>query len=733
MKKPVIFEGIVAILLIILLFAMYVMVTGSVSPTNTGWVVAGNDTISDLYPAPDGTLYAFMGDTGNNISAIAPDGSVKWALDIPSEWRVSNVYWGSVSSDITGQQDDIHPVFTTDNGTLYLYLRENRITNWNYYSSDEVGMTQGSPILNETLAAISPRGNIFWEVALNNNYYNPFSSVSLYATAGRIYAFSDNNVTVFNDSGSVLYRLLNVSDPPAIDENGYIYVSEGNATTLDGELYMAPSGTINAYYPNGSLYWQKTINATIGTEDSSGYGFATIPLYQDNALYVPVNNGVCVLNTGGSLKWNTTINADSAALYHYLPIDSRGNVYFECENTSPLQNYDFMVMATDNGTLVNITGLSHLPLKGDPDNGIVYYLGNMTYSGDPNKLLNLTSLDITAYDLAENKTIWDISLPIGEPTTLIIDAKNASNKSVNPEVFQEAMQDAQNYKNYTPGTAPTNPYLVQSEFDIMVLPGGNITYVGYYTANYEWPLVLGKSRYAYASGIYAINKSGGLVWHKPTDSLVTTMATANNTTFFYGTRNGQVFSGDAGIAGGIAAMAIALLFLRFFLAGTITRARSRIGLNDNRNSALEYIARHPGSTMSEISRGTGMNLGTVRYHLLILGVNHRILGNKPDGKSIRYFTNAGSYSSDEQFLVSLMRRDPMRRVLGLLIVRPGLSNRELSRALDMQESAASRCMRELLDKGVVVRGDSPEGRLSYSVKKEYADLVLKLTNHRTNY
>lgn len=727
MKKPMIFEGIVAILIIILLFVLYLMVTDgglTANNANINWIVVGNDTITDLYPASDGTLYAFMGDLGNNISAISPDGSVKWTLYIPAEWRVSNRHWGSTSSVITGHPDDIYPVYATDNGSLYLYLRENRITAWNYYSDDEIGPPVGDQVLKEKLVAISPKGSILWEAALNDRYYHPFSGDSLYANNGRVYAFSDYNVTVFDDKGSVLYRFMNVSDAPAVDGDGNIYLSAGNATTLYDELYMEPSGTIMAYSPDGSLYWQKSMDVPVERQDSAGYQYSTIPLYQGRTLYVPVKNGIYVLDPDGSLKWKRTIGANRAVLYHYMPIDSLGNVYFSCTNITMPQKYDdFMVMATGDGdSLINVTEPSHTPLKGDPDNGIIYDLANLTYSRGPGLFLNLTTIVIGAYDMADNKTVWECTLPVGEPTTLIIDANNASNKNVRPGIFQEALQKDREYKNYTPGTAPTRPYLIQSELSIMVLPSGGTTYVGYYTANYDWPLVLGKSRYAYASGVYAINRSGRLLWYKPADSLVTAMASTNNSTIFYGTRNGKVISGDA-FAGGLAALAILYVFMHFFMAGTISRARSRLGLNANRNSVLKFIADNPGSTMSEISRGIRMNLGTVRYHLLILGVNHRIVANRPDGKSIRYFTNTGSYDDDEQSIVSLMRRDPMRKILELLVEKPRISNRELSRALDMQESAASRCMKELLEKGVIVRDDTSDGRYSYSIKNEYKERV----------
>jgi predicted transcriptional regulator len=180
------------------------------------------------------------------------------------------------------------------------------------------------------------------------------------------------------------------------------------------------------------------------------------------------------------------------------------------------------------------------------------------------------------------------------------------------------------------------------------------------------------------------------------------------------------------VASGLALIALVFVFFKFFMAGTVARARSRLGLNYNRNSVLGFISENPGSTMSDIARLTGINLGTVRYHLLILGINHRIVSSKADDKSIRYFTNAGSYNNEEQFIISLMRRDSMRKLLGLLVRNPGLTNIELSRELNIQESAVSRYMKELQEKGVVERGNAKElqdGRFSYSIKNEYKEKV----------
>ena len=58
MRKSMVFEGVIAILIIPLLFTMYLMVTSGGSSggesTRPAWV-------SSIYPGKDGTSYAFAG------------------------------------------------------------------------------------------------------------------------------------------------------------------------------------------------------------------------------------------------------------------------------------------------------------------------------------------------------------------------------------------------------------------------------------------------------------------------------------------------------------------------------------------------------------------------------------------------------------------------------------------------------------------------------------------------
>ncbi len=148
---------------------------------------------------------------------------------------------------------------------------------------------------------------------------------------------------------------------------------------------------------------------------------------------------------------------------------------------------------------------------------------------------------------------------------------------------------------------------------------------------------------------------------------------------------------------------MAYVFLRFLFIGAVSRARSRLDRNENRNTVYSHVADNPGLTLYDVSRDLHMNVGTTRYHLMILGLNHRIVTRKAFGKYARYFRNSGTYSLENQLVYSALRRPGIKNILGLLVDRPGLSNREIAGELRMRESAASRYMKELTATGLVER------------------------------
>jgi predicted transcriptional regulator len=337
------------------------------------------------------------------------------------------------------------------------------------------------------------------------------------------------------------------------------------------------------------------------------------------------------------------------------------------------------------------------------------------------ELEDINEITVNAIDVTTGDTLWSFHVPQGDAKTDVI---NESNVGL---IFVSRALEDMNARGQNLSTAWYSMYVdqnstpISSVSSVNVYPGNNVTYVSVNDVNYE-PIVFNQSRCRYINGIYALNETGGLLWYRPLDSRVEQVATGNGT-IYYSTGGGKIFSGSNGVVSGVAILATVYVFLRFLMIGADSRARSRLDNNENRNRVYRYIVDNPGPTLYDISRELGMNVGTARYHLMILGINHRIVTHKAFGKFARYFTNSGTHGTDEQLLYSALRRQGIRSILGLLVERPGLSNREIAGQLNIRESAASRYMKELTSIGLVERRSKSEGRHAYYINEQYEEAL----------
>jgi predicted transcriptional regulator len=258
--------------------------------------------------------------------------------------------------------------------------------------------------------------------------------------------------------------------------------------------------------------------------------------------------------------------------------------------------------------------------------------------------------------------------------------------------------------------------------NIQVYTGYDVIYLNYQFSMQNVPVIYNFSRRIDARGLYALDREGKLLWQKPGGPVG--LAVVDNRTLYY-------FSGDRlggrtmGVTASFAFAALAYVFLRFFMLGTVTRARSRLEENKNRKAVLRYVADNPGAIAADMARGLGMNMGTIRYHLFILTLNHKIATHKEDDKYMRYFRNAGAYTETERSLVSLLRRESLRRVLEVIASNPGLSGSALARELNLSATAANRHIATLADKGVIEQVPVPDKGYGYVISGELRERVEK--------
>jgi DNA-binding transcriptional ArsR family regulator len=155
----------------------------------------------------------------------------------------------------------------------------------------------------------------------------------------------------------------------------------------------------------------------------------------------------------------------------------------------------------------------------------------------------------------------------------------------------------------------------------------------------------------------------------------------------------------------------------------VSRARSQVYLNDNRNTMLKFIESNPGSTLYDISKSLGINIGTARYHLMILTLNHLVAPYNDGPRRIRYFSNNGAYDEKSMKAMALLKREPTSKIIGALLGNPGIANSGISAISGLAYSDVNRYLKELTTKGVVIRVPTGNEKYGYRIAPEMLESI----------
>ena len=162
--------------------------------------------------------------------------------------------------------------------------------------------------------------------------------------------------------------------------------------------------------------------------------------------------------------------------------------------------------------------------------------------------------------MAGGKALWNFTIPASDVHVLTLNEHNEETALLWKQGF---------FPTAGLDLLPQSP---QMENNIRMYSGRNMTYLNYYYSIFDSPLFSNQSRCIYASGIYALDNNGSLLWENDVNGFVDKMA-VGNTTIYYSLDNGRIGGSSANIAAGIAIAAVIYMFLRFFMLGTVARAR----------------------------------------------------------------------------------------------------------------------------------------------------------------
>jgi len=121
-----------------------------------------------------------------------------------------------------------------------------------------------------------------------------------------------------------------------------------------------------------------------------------------------------------------------------------------------------------------------------------------------------------------------------------------------------------------------------------------------------------------------------------------------------------------------------LLFLKLWAWFGIRRVSGGNVLEqDVRARIYEYIRKNPGIHLRGLAEEMGISMGTLRYHLNMLRLTHKITINE-DVASVRFYENNGTYSPAEQQVFKHLRNETTRKILAILIDKPAATRAELA-------------------------------------------------------
>ena len=142
----------------------------------------------------------------------------------------------------------------------------------------------------------------------------------------------------------------------------------------------------------------------------------------------------------------------------------------------------------------------------------------------------------------------------------------------------------------------------------------------------------------------------------------------------------------------------------------------KIGLElETRKKIYNYISKHPGLHLNELSRKLSIPISTINYHLNYLK-KMGIVITKPNGKYLRYFI-AEKIGTQEKEIINFLRQDMPLKIVLFLLMYPNSSQIKISRYLGRHTTTIAFHLDKLINVHIV-ESISNGKEINYKIKNE---------------
>ena len=127
----------------------------------------------------------------------------------------------------------------------------------------------------------------------------------------------------------------------------------------------------------------------------------------------------------------------------------------------------------------------------------------------------------------------------------------------------------------------------------------------------------------------------------------------------------------------------------------------------------DYIRKNPGVHYSDIANETNINRGTLRYHLVMLKKQNRLILHKTRGRT-HYFLNESSYGKKEKVAIAAMKNEKHRRIISEILSSWQITHGKLAEKIGVSAPTINWHIRHLKEEGIV-RADANGRHTEYSI------------------
>ncbi len=135
----------------------------------------------------------------------------------------------------------------------------------------------------------------------------------------------------------------------------------------------------------------------------------------------------------------------------------------------------------------------------------------------------------------------------------------------------------------------------------------------------------------------------------------------------------------------------------------------------------DCIRKNPGVHYSDIANETGINRGTLRYHLAMLKMQKVIVPYKTRGR-IHYFLNEDIYGEKEKAVLAALKNEKHRRIISEILNCGQITHETLAEKIGVSAPTISWHIRHLKEQGIV-RADTDGRHTTYCIDCGYAELM----------